>query len=40
MLSLIIDRRLSQVIEYFEIFLSRITACRKAARVLNCEFQL
>jgi metal-dependent HD superfamily phosphatase/phosphodiesterase len=40
MLSLVIDTRISQVIEYFEIFLSRMTACRKAARVLNCEFQL
>ena len=39
-LSLIIDTRISQVIEYFEIFLSRMIACRKAARVLNCEFQL
>ena len=39
-LSLVIDTRISQVIEYFEIFLSRMTACRKAARVLNCEFQL
>lgn len=40
MLSLVIDTRISQVIEYFEIFLSRMIACRKAARVLNCEFQL
>lgn len=39
-LSLVIDTRISQVIEYFEIFLSRMVACRKAARVLNCEFQL
>lgn len=39
-LSLVIDTRISQVIEYFEIFLSRMAACRKAARVLNCEFQL
>ena len=39
-LSLVIDTRISQVIEYFEIFLSRMIACRKAARVLNCEFQL
>ncbi|MDO8746879.1 MAG: HD domain-containing protein [Thermodesulfovibrionales bacterium] len=40
MLSLVIDTRISQVIEYFEIFLSRMAACRKAAMVLNCEFQL
>jgi len=39
-LSLVIDTRLSQVIEYFEIFLSRMVACRRAANVLGCEFQL
>lgn len=39
-LSLVIDTRISQVIEYFEIFLSRMSACRKAAGSLNCEFQL
>jgi metal-dependent HD superfamily phosphatase/phosphodiesterase len=39
-LSLVIDTRISQVIEYFEIFLSRMSACRKAASSLNCEFQL
>lgn len=39
-LSLVIDTRISPVIEYFEIFLSRMTACRKAARALGCEFQL
>lgn len=39
-LSLVIDTRLSQVIEYFEIFLSRMVACRRAANVLSCEFQL
>ncbi len=39
-LSVVIDTRLSQVIEYFEIFLSRMTACRRAAKVLDCEFQL
>lgn len=39
-LSVTIDTRISQVIEYFEIFLSRMTACRKAARALGCEFQL
>lgn len=40
MLSLIIDTRISQVIEYFEIFLARMTACRRAARVLECDFNL
>jgi len=39
-LSLTIDTRISQVIEYFEIFLSRMTACRKAAAALGCEFHL
>ncbi len=39
-LSLVIDTRMSQVIEYFEIFLSRMTACRRAARVLGTEFKL
>lgn len=39
-LSVVIDTRISQVIEYFEIFLSRMTACRRAAKVLDCEFQL
>lgn len=39
-LSLTIDTRISQVIEYFEIFLTRMAACRKAARVLGCEFNL
>lgn len=39
-LSLVIDTGISQVIEYFEIFLSRMSACRRAARFLDCEFQL
>jgi putative nucleotidyltransferase with HDIG domain len=39
-LSLVIDTRISPVIEYFEIFLDRMTSCRKAARSLGCEFQL
>lgn len=39
-LSLVIDTRISQVIEYFEIFLTRMAGCRRAARVLDCEFQL
>ncbi len=39
-LRLTIDTKISQVIEYFEIFLSRMGACRKAARALGCEFQL
>lgn len=39
-LDLTIDTRISQVIEYFEIFLERMTACRRAAKVLGCEFNL
>lgn len=39
-LSLVIDTRISPVIEYFEIFLTRMTACRKAATALDCVFQL
>ncbi len=39
-LDLTIDTRISQVIEYFEIFLARMTACRRAAKVLGCEFNL
>lgn len=39
-LALTIDTRISQVIEYFEIFLARMTSCRKAAKVLSCEFNL
>ena len=39
-LSLTIDTAVSQVIEYFEIFLSRMVVCKKAAGALGCEFQL
>lgn len=39
-LDLTIDTRISPVIEYFEIFLGRMTGCRRAARVLGCEFNL
>ena len=39
-LALTIDTRMSQVIEYFEIFLKRMTACRRAAKVLDSEFNL
>lgn len=39
-LSLVIDTRISQVMEYFEIFLGRMSSCRKAARALGCEFQI
>jgi len=39
-LSLDIDTTVSQVMEYFEIFLSRMLMCRRAAAFLHCEFAL
>ena len=39
-LELTIDTRLSQVMEYFEIFLPRMAMCRRAAKFLGCEFKL
>lgn len=39
-LTLQIDTRISQVMEYFEIFLSRMGITRKAAHFLNCDFSL
>jgi uncharacterized protein len=39
-LALEIDTRISQVMEYFEIFMSRMSISRKAANFLNCDFQL
>ena len=39
-LELTIDTSLSQVMEYFEIFLSRMVMCRRAAEFLGCEFKL
>jgi len=38
-LELKIDTEISDVMEYFEIFLSRMVICRKAAEILNCKFQ-
>jgi len=35
-----IDTRISQVMEYFEIFMTRMLIARRAARFLDCEFQL
>ncbi len=35
-----IDTKISQVMEYFEIFLDRMTMCRKAAEVLDCRFKI
>ena len=39
-LSLTIDTRICAVMEYFEIFLSRMMLCRKAAEFLGCRFTL
>lgn len=39
-LELEIDTHFAQVIEYFEIFLSRMTMVRQAVMFLDCEFQL
>ena len=39
-LELTIDTQISQVMEYFEIFLGRMQLCRKAAEVLDCRFKL
>ncbi len=39
-LSLEIDTNISHVMEYFEIFISRMRMSRKAANFLNCDFQL
>jgi uncharacterized protein len=39
-LELTIDTTISQVMEYFEIFLPRMVMCRRAAKVLGCEFKL
>ena len=39
-LELTIDTELAGVMEYFEIFLSRMVMCRRAAEYLNCEFRI
>ena len=39
-LSLEIDTRISQVMEYFEIFMTRMRMSRKAANFLNCDLRL
>ncbi|MFH1369247.1 MAG: HD domain-containing protein [Elusimicrobiota bacterium] len=39
-LELTIDTKISQVMEYFEIFMSRMIMCRRAAKLLGCSFEL
>ncbi|MCK9582696.1 MAG: HD domain-containing protein [Endomicrobiales bacterium] len=39
-LELTIDTKISQVMEYFEIFMSRMIICRRSAKFLNCVFEI
>jgi metal-dependent HD superfamily phosphatase/phosphodiesterase len=39
-LEITIDTSISQVMEYFEIFLSRMVVCRRAAKFLGLQFEL
>lgn len=39
-LELTIDTEISQVMEYFEIFLDRMVMCRRAAERLDCQFKI
>ncbi|MFO8075189.1 MAG: hypothetical protein R6T85_03620, partial [Egibacteraceae bacterium] len=39
-LELEIDTAISQVLEYFEIFLERMIMCRRAAQTLGCQFKI
>lgn len=39
-LELTIDTEVSQVMEYFEIFLTRMIMCRRAAKFFKCNFKL
>ena len=39
-LQLTIDTKISQVMEYFEIFLSRMQMSRASAKFLNCDLRL
>lgn len=39
-LELTIDTGISQVLEYFEIFLDRMVMCRRAAKTLGCDFKI
>jgi len=39
-LELTVDTKISPVMEYFEIFLTRMLACKRAAEFLGCTFEL
>ncbi|MGB9736066.1 MAG: phosphohydrolase [bacterium] len=40
LLNLVIDTRISEVVEYFEIFLSRMLLCKRAAEYLDTKFSM
>jgi hypothetical protein len=37
---LVIDEKISSIMEYFEIFLDRMVLCRKSAEALKIRFEL
>jgi metal-dependent HD superfamily phosphatase/phosphodiesterase len=39
-LELDIDKEISDMVEYFEIFTTRMVACRRAAKLLGCTFEV
>ena len=39
-LNIVIDTTICPVMEYFEIFLTRMVLCRQAAQFLNLQFEL
>lgn len=39
-LDIMIDTKISNVMDYFEIFLDRMNTCKKAAKFLGCQFDL
>ena len=39
-LNLDIDKEISDMVEYFEIFTARMVACRRAAKLLGCTFDV
>ena len=39
-LDLAIDTSICPVLDYFEIFLTRLSMCRRAAEVLGCQFKI
>lgn len=35
-----LDEEISDLVEYFEIFTARMVACRRAAKLLGCTFDV